>query len=107
MRRTSKIKLPPVPPALPDQQLDALVEQIVFGDGEEHCCNALLVLLEEIMIAGGLALDLDRVLHITTNAQVKAFSLCPLEMEARINKIRARLVRPTRTKPRKTSRSQR
>lgn len=98
-RKIKQVRLPPIPAPLSDHQVETLVDQIIFAGREEQSCNALLVLLEEIQIAGGLALDTDRVLHVALTAQVKAFSLVPIEMDARINKIRARLVRgPARGK---------
>jgi hypothetical protein len=48
--------------------------------------------MEEIQIAAGLAMDTDRTLEIALVAQTKAFSLEPVEMEARINKILSRLI---------------
>lgn len=92
--KVRRIKLPPPPPPLSDHHIETLVEQIIYGGSEEKSCNALLVLMEEIQIAAELAMDIDRTLHVALIAQVKAFSLEPIEMSARIDKIRARLIRP-------------
>lgn len=90
--KVRQIKLPPPPPPLSDHHIETLVEQIIYGGSEEKSCNALLVLMEEIQIAAGLSMNIDRTLHIALTAQVKAFSLEPIEMAARIDKIRSRLI---------------
>lgn len=99
MSKRNRVSLPP-PPLLSDHQIEKLVEQIIFGDSEEDCCNALLVLMEEIQIAAGLHMNTDRTLAIALVAQTKAFSLEPIEMSARIEKIRSRLIKKPSTQQR-------